>query len=165
MITANGSIISGHIPHEMTSSLGGSLTSVCSCRCPQCPFPFRIGGTGANRPPRRLNLTKSPAKITHLQPFERKSVQVAVYHPNKQYNRNPSSAGQMMMMTTTTGSSNFGPTSSSQQQQHHYPFHGHQQGHFMPSDSFDMISQSRTPSPILELFDSPFKQSSKRMSV
>ncbi|CAG7832543.1 unnamed protein product, partial [Allacma fusca] len=132
VITANGSIISGHIPHEMTSSIGGSLTSVCSCRCPKCPLIFRKGGS---HPPRRLTLTKSPAKITHLQGYDhRKSISVAVYH------RHPH--GQHFQSAA-----------------HH--------GHIMPSDSFE-LSPSRSPSPIIELYDSPFRQpstKSKRMSV
>jgi len=146
VITANGSIISGHIPHELPSSVGGSLTSVCSCRCPKCPIPFRRGP----RPPRRLTLTKSPAKITHL---DRKSVSVAVYH------RHPSS--QMMSPAMDASS-----TSNAQHYRQPPPPHYH--GNVMPSDSFE-LSPSRTPSPILELFDSPQvaprSSSGKRMSV
>lgn len=131
VITANGSIISGHIPQEIPTSVGGSLTSVCSCRCPKCPLrlPFCRG----SRPPRRLTLTKSPAKM------DRKSVSVAVYH------RHPYQQASSGPVT--------GPSSSSR-------FHGGP----LPSESFD-LSPSRSPSPILELFDSPFKDSSKRMSV
>jgi len=142
VITANGSIISGHIPREMTSSLAGSLTSVCSCRCPKCPINFLRGP----RPPRRLNLTKSPAKITHLHQssaYDRKSMSVAVYHRNP----HPSSG--------TSGTA----TSTSILRQS-APYHGH----MMPSDSMD-FSSTQSPSPVLELYDSPYKDSSKRMSV
>ena len=149
VITANGSIISGHIPREMaSSSLGGSLTSVCSCRCPKCPLFFR-GKTscGGPHPPRRLTLTKSPAKITHLgQGYDhhhhhRKSISVAVYH------RHPSVPSAALYPSTLQSSA-----------AHH--------GHIMPSDSFE-LSPSRSPSPILELYDSPYRQASKskRMSV
>lgn len=132
VITANGSIMSGRIPQELPGSpAAGSLTSVCSCRCPKCPvrLPFCRGGP---RPPRRLTLSKSPAKITHIQPFDRKSVSVAVYH------RHPANTGASCGLAT--------------------------QNKPMPSDSFD-LSPSRSPSPILELYDSPFKEPSKRLSV
>ncbi|ODM94643.1 Two pore potassium channel protein sup-9, partial [Orchesella cincta] len=144
VITANGSIISCHIPNEVTSPGGGSLTSVCSCRCPKCPFPFRRGP----RPPRRLTLTKSPAKITHLQPFDRKPVSIAVYH------RHPHSgvSGSAAAVATASTTTSLG--------HHQPPLHGH----IMPSESFE-LSPSRSPSPILELYDSPFKHSAKRMSV
>ena len=148
VITANGSIISGHIPHERPSSLGGSLTSVCSCRCPKCPIPFRRGP----RPPRRLTLTKSPAKITHLQPFERKSVAVAVYH------RHPSA-----QVDVSSSNAHYHQDQSHYQTQSQFSTHYH--GHIMPSESFD-LTPSRSPSPILELFDSPpLRHSEKRMSV
>jgi len=148
VITANGSIISGHIPHERPSSLGGSLTSVCSCRCPQCPIQFRRGP----RPPRRLTLTKSPAKITHLQqqPLERKSMAMAVYrrHPSAQ-----------VEVSATNAHYPGDPRYSTHQ------FSTHYQSHILPSESFD-LSPSRSPSPILELFDSPpLRPSDKRMSV
>jgi hypothetical protein len=138
VITANGSIISGHIPQEIPTSVGGSLTSVCSCRCPKCPI--RIPFCRGTHPPRRLTLTKSPAKTHHIQPFDRKSVSVAVYH------RNP-------YQTTSSGAVTSAASSSLRFQ-----------GHPLPSESFD-LSPSRSPSPILEIYDSPFKDSSKRMSV
>lgn len=168
MITANGSIISCHIPNEMTSPGGGSFTSVCSCRCPKCPFPFRRGP----RPPRRLTLTKSPAKITHLQPFDRKTaMSIAVYHrhppPQQQHHpqqkqQHPSSSSGLV---TASGSAAGGMAATASTT----TSLGHQQqrqlhGHIMPSDSFE-LTPSRSPSPILELYDSPFKHSAKRMSV
>lgn len=140
VITANGSIISGHIPQELPSSVGGSLGSVCSCRCPKCPFRLPFCSRG-QRPPRRLTLTKSPAKITHIQPFDRKSIS-AVYHRHPYQTPAASSSG---VVTAASSSSRF-------------------HGHPLPSESFD-LSPSRSPSPILELHDSPFKDSSKRMSV
>lgn len=143
MITANGSIISGHIPQEMPQSHGGSLTSVCSCRCPNCPI--RIPFCRGPRPPRRLTLTKSPAKSTHIQPFDRKSVSVAVYHRHP-YQTAASSSGVVNSATSSIHQSS--------------RFHGR----IMPSESFD-LSPSRSPSPILELYDSPFKDSNKRMSI
>lgn len=144
VITANGSIISGHIPQEMTSSsMGGSLTSVCSCRCPKCPM--RLPFCRSSRPPRRLTLTKSPAKSTHIQHFDRKSVSVAVYH------RHPYQSAATSSGVITSASSSLHQSSR---------FHGQ----IMPSDSFD-LSPSRSPSPILELYDSPYKDSSKRMSI
>lgn len=152
VITANGSIISGHIPHERPSSLSGSLTSVCSCRCPKCPIPFRR----RDRPPRRLTLTKSPAKITHLQPFERKSVSVAVYH------RHPSA---QVEVSSTSNAQGRGGQGEGAHYQAASGFSSHYHGHIMPSESFD-LSPSRSPSPILELFDSPpLRHSEKRMSV
>lgn len=60
VITANGSIISGHIPGE-TSSIG-EATSVCSCSCTCLP--------GRSRNKYRYTVRRSPGKISHLLPLQ-----------------------------------------------------------------------------------------------
>uniref|UniRef100_A0A6B2EI72 Putative two pore potassium channel protein sup-9 isoform x1 n=1 Tax=Phlebotomus kandelakii TaxID=1109342 RepID=A0A6B2EI72_9DIPT len=59
VITANGSILSGHIGHDAASA-DGDAASICSCHC-ACFRP-----SGRKRYEHRFKVRRSPSRIRHL---------------------------------------------------------------------------------------------------
>ncbi|XP_037051110.1 two pore potassium channel protein sup-9-like isoform X2 [Bradysia coprophila] len=85
VITANGSILSGHIGHD-SASLNGDNTSICSCHC-AC---FRAS---RHKTKHRFKVRRSPSHIRHLLPSA--VLPMKEFHLNDRY-------GVMESRTQTT---------------------------------------------------------------